>query len=193
MVQILKTTVLGGILFLVPIVILVAIIGKALALTNKLAAPLAAMLPIESVGGLAIVNLLAFLILVLICFIAGLAARTEPARRFVSSLETNVLSKVPAYEFIKSKVHAIVPTEGEEGLKPVLARFDDSWQIGFEVERIEGGKVTVFLPGAPDPWSGSVCFMTEDRIKALDLNLLSTINTLKGLGKGSKNQLHAYL
>ena len=192
MLQFIKTTVMGGIVFLVPIVILVAIIGKALALASHFAAPLAEILPIETFAGFAVVNLLAFLILVLVCFLAGLAAKTGPARRFVNSLEDKILSKVPAYEFLKSKMTAMVPADEAEGLKPVLARFDDAWQIAFEVERIEGGMVTLFLPGAPDPWSGSVCYMTEDRVKSLDVNLLPTLNALKGLGKGSVQKLQPY-
>jgi hypothetical protein len=39
--RLIKTTILRGILFLVPIVIFVAIIGKALKLSNLIAAPLA--------------------------------------------------------------------------------------------------------------------------------------------------------
>lgn len=192
MLQFLRTTVLGGILFLVPIVLLVFIVGKAIALANHLAAPLAGILPIESFAGFAVVNLLAILILVLVCFFAGLAAKAAPAQRFVDSLENKVLSKVPAYDFLKSKITAMVPADEVEGLKPVLARFDDSWQIAFEVERVKGGIVTLFLPGAPDPWSGSVCYMTEDRVKSLDVSLLSTVNELKGLGKGSIEKLHPY-
>ena len=191
MLRFLKTTVIGGILFLVPVVVLVAVIGKALALASKLATPLAGYLPIESIIGLAAVELLAIIILVLICFLVGLAAKTARARRFIDSLESNILSNIPAYEFFKSRVHVFVPTDNADGLKPVLARFDDVWQIAFEVERMEGGMVTTFLPGAPDPWSGSVCFMTEDRIKPLDVTLLSAVNTLKGLGIGSKDLLHA--
>ena len=78
-------------------------------------------------------------------------------------------------------------------MKPVLVRFDDSWQIAFEVENIPGGTSAVFLPGAPAPWSGSVCLVTEDRIQSLESSLPVIIRTLKGLGKGSSEQFHAYL
>jgi len=74
-------------------------------------------------------------------------------------------------------------------MEPVLARFDDSWQIALEVERIPGGVVTIYLPGAPDPWSGSVCFVTEDRIQSLELTLPPVLRILKGIGKGSNEQL----
>ena len=97
MVGFMRTTALGGLLFLFPIVFVVVIIGKAPEVTNKLSAPFAGLLPIDSIGGLAVVKILALVILVLIAFLAGLAARTSLANKFVKSLERNVLGKIPAY------------------------------------------------------------------------------------------------
>ena len=193
MFRFLKTTVIGGIVFLIPIVIFAMIITKALELTNKLAVPLSAILPIDSIGHVAVVDLLALIIILLICFIAGFAAKTAFARKHLSLLESKVLSKFPAYDFLKSKIYTVLQAEEVEGIKPVLVRFDDSWQIAFKVENIPGGTSAVFLPGAPDPWSGSVCFVTEDRIQSLDAPLPDIIRTLKRLGKGSSEQLHTYL
>ena len=193
MVQFLKTTLIGGIVFMVPLIIFIAIIGKAIKLTNKLAAPVSALIPVDAIGNIAVADLLALVIILLICFLAGLTAKSTLARKSVSNLESRVFSKIPAYGFVKSKIDAIVQPEKAEGMKPVLAQFDDYWQIVFEVERITGGTVAIYLPGAPDPWSGSVCFVTEDRIQPLELTLPPVLRTLRGLGKGSNEQLRAYL
>jgi uncharacterized membrane protein len=137
-------------------------------------------------------DLLAFGLLLVLCFLAGLAAKTSFARKSVDALEEKVLAKVPAYDTLKSKVLATLQSQEGETMRPVLARFEDSWQIAFEVERIAGGIITVYVPGAPDPWSGSVCFMTEDRIQAIDPAISPVLKTLKGLGKGSNVQLSTY-
>ena len=184
-----KTTILGGLLFLFPIVFVVAIIGKALEITYKVAAPLAGLLAIDSIGGLARVQLLALVILVLICFLAGLAAKTVLAGKFMRFLEKNVLEKIPAYTLLKSKAESVLRPEDIEGMSPILGRFDDSWQLAFEIERFAGGKVVVFLPGAPDPWSGSVSVITEDRVTRLDLTVASAADIMKRLGKGSSGVL----
>jgi uncharacterized membrane protein len=189
MFRFIRTTVLGGLLFLFPIVFVVAIIGKALEITNKLSAPLAGLLSVDSIGGLAVVELLALVILVLICFLAGLAARTALAGKLAQSLETKVLGKIPAYTLLKSKAESVLRPEDIADMCPVLGRFDDSWQLAFEIERMAGGKVVVFLPGAPDPWSGSVCVMTEDRITPLDMTVKSAADIMKRLGKGSTGAL----
>ena len=192
MVKFLKTTVIGGIVFMVPIIIFIAIIGKAIELTNKLAAPVSALIPVDSIGNIAVANLLALVIVLLICFLAGLAAKSTLARKSIGALESRALSKIPVYGLLKSKIDAIVQPEKAEGMKPVLARFDDSWQIAFEVERIQGGVVAIYLPGAPDPWSGSVCFVSEDRIQPIELTLPPVLRILKGIGKGSNEQLRIF-
>jgi uncharacterized membrane protein len=193
MFRFIRTTLLGGLLFLFPIVFIFFIIGKALDITNKLFTPLEKLLPIDSIGGIAVIKLLALGILVLICFAAGLAARTALAGRLVSSLETNVLKKIPAYTLLKSKAESVLSPEDIGSMSPVLGRFDDSWQLAFEIERVSGGNVVVFLPGAPDPWSGSLCILTEDRITSLDLTVKALVDLLKRLGKGSTGALSGRL
>ena len=113
-----RTTVLGGLLFLFPVVFAAAIIGKALEVTNKVAAPLAGLLTIDSIGGLAVVQLLALMILVLICFLAGMAAKTALAGKLSQFLETNVLEKIPAYALLKSKATSVLSPEDIEGFVP---------------------------------------------------------------------------
>lgn len=118
MFRFLKTTVLGGILFLVPIIIFIAIIGKALQITNKLATPIAELLGVDAITGIAVAQLLAIGILVMICFIAGLAAKTPRAKKFVQSLEVNVLEKIPVYELLKAKAQSALNFEDAEEVNP---------------------------------------------------------------------------
>ena len=129
MFRFLKTTVLGGALFLVPIVIFIAVIGKAIQLTDKVAAPIARLLPVESIAGLAVVELIALAILVVFCFLAGLAARTVRARKLLVSLEANVLDRIPAYALMKAKTGSMLSPDDTRDMQPVLIQFDDSWQM----------------------------------------------------------------
>ena len=183
--QLLRTTLVGGLLFLVPIIVVVAIIGKALALAHKLVDPLAARLPVESVIGLRTPMLLAIAVIVVFCSLAGFFARTALAKKIVTGLETAVLSNVPGYEFIKGTIASTVGASAEHTQEVVLARIEDAWQLAFLIERLEGGQVAVFVPGAPSPQSGSVYFMTEDRIKAVNIPPASALKCLRRLGAGS--------
>jgi len=193
MFQFFKTTALGGILFLIPVIILIVILAKAHELVSKLAAPALTIVPVESVFGIAVVNLVTLAVGVLICFLAGLAAKTPVAGRFVAALESKFLSKVPAYDVEKTKLAAQLRFEEAEKSQPVLVRFDDQWQIGFEIDNIAGGEVAVYLPGAPDPWSGTVSIVTDDRISRLDSTRTATLRIFKNLGKGAGDLLQTHL
>ena len=69
----------------------------------------------------------------------------------------------------------------------------EAWQIALEVERIEGRYVTVFIPGAPNPWSGDVLIFAEDRIKPLDIPLAAAVKSLRLIGKGAGKLAQSHL
>ena len=193
MLKFLKTTVLGGAMFLVPIVIFIVVIEKAIQLTSTVAAPIARVVPAETFAGLAVLQMIALGIVVAVCFLAGLAARTRRARNVVQSLESNVLDKIPAYALMKAKTGSMLSPEDTEDMLPVLITFDDSWQFGYEVERLDHDRTIVFLPGAPDPWSGSVCAVTSDRVTPVQINIQEVAALMKRLGKGSTEALRRSL
>jgi len=118
-------------------------------------------------------------------FLAGLAARTVAAGKLVHILESYILSHIPAYAFVKGMTAGVVGAEDGKAMTAVLARLDDYSQIAFEIERIEGGNVVVYLPGVPNPGSGSVCIMAEDRIQPIDATIMSAVQTIRNTGKGS--------
>ncbi len=184
--QFIKTTIIGGLVFLVPLVIVVVVLGKAFSLMMGLAKALDAWIPANSIGGIALVNLLAVVAIVLLCFIAGMAARSRLGNKIFRSLESTLLGGIPGYAFIKGFTDSMASGDkAAEGFVPVVARFDDSAQIGFEVERIENGSVAIYLPGAPNPWSGSVVYVSEDRVDRLDMTVSEAIKSLRQLGRGS--------
>jgi uncharacterized membrane protein len=149
-----RVTLTGGILFLVPVIVILAVIDKALVMANKIVSPLAKHSPI----GFATPKLLAGVLLIVICFLAGIFARAAVAKKFTGWLETTLLSMLPGYEFLKGIGENVLGAESALSHNVVLAWIEDSWQLGFLVERLEGGHLAVFIPGAPNPHSGSVYF-----------------------------------
>ena len=183
--QFVRTTLVGGILFLLPVIVLVIILGKALEVAHQLIDPLAARLPVESVIGLRTQALLAVALIVLFSFFAGLLARTVLARKTVQGLEAAVLSKVPGYALFKSVSESLLGVESQGAYPVVLARLDDTWQIGLRVEELENGLVAVFIPDAPNPQSGTIVFLTPDQFKPANIPLAAALKCLKHHGCGS--------
>ena len=184
--QLIKTTIIGGLIFLVPIIIVVAILSKAFELMILVAKPLSAWIPLDSIGGVALANILAVLAILLCCFIAGFIAKGTAAKRLLNSVESKLLVAIPGYSFVKGMTDSLKNSEeAAKSFVPVVAQFDDNAQIGFEIERTERGNVVVFLPGSPDPWSGSVVYVNADRVEQLDMTVPDAINNIRHLGRGS--------
>jgi uncharacterized membrane protein len=180
-----KTTVIGGIFFLIPLMVVIAVLAQAFELMKRVAHPLARYLPVDYLTGIAIANVLAIVLIVLLCFLAGLLAKAPFIRRLGSRFEQRVLQTIPLYAVVKSTVASILPLQKEQGLQPVLVEFDDCAQLGLEVERQTPGKVAVYLPGAPNPWSGSVLLTTAERVTPLPSTMLAMLRTMQQLGKGA--------
>jgi uncharacterized membrane protein len=185
----LRTTLVGGILFMVPGIVLVIILEKALVLTHKFVDPLAEHIPVHSVIGLRTPLFLAIGLLVLICFFAGFFARTALAQKIVRGLEGAVLANLPGYEFLKRMGESMLGVEREGAYPAVLLRFDDSWQIGFRIEALENGLVAVFIPGVPNANSGGVYLMSPDRVSPIGVQPARMLKCLKRLGAGSSKLL----
>jgi len=179
-----KTTIIGGLVFLIPLVIVLAIVGKAFQLMAMLAEPVSAFIPIESVGGIAVANLVAILSIVALCFVAGLLARSVFGKRLNQALDSRLQALIPRYSFIKSITDVLGGNMEGQALKPVVLELDEMLQIAFEVERNDDQLVTVFIPGAPDPWSGGVSHVPSDRVKPLGASFTDAIKIMTKVGKG---------
>lgn len=177
----LKSTITGGILFLVPVILIITIISKAFDIAEKITAPLAGLIHSNRSS-----QLIATAFIVLFCFLSGLLAKTALAKRSMGFLESEVLSYIPGYEFMKGIGESILGIEEvQKGYEVVLARIENAWQIGFVIERTRNGHSAIFVPNAPRPWSGSLFFMTEDRIKPINIPHKSAFECLRRLGAGS--------
>ena len=186
---ILKTTLLGGFVFLLPLVLVVVTLGKAFQIIKFLAQPLDRLFPNITVVGVMFMDLVTFILMVATCLLAGLAARSSFAKKLHGKIDAVLLHVFPGYGWIRGVTSNVGVEESEGFLKPVLARFDDQSQIGFEVDRTEDGLVAIYLPGAPDPSGGTLSYVTADRVQPIDVGAQTVITKFKKLGRGSATML----
>jgi uncharacterized membrane protein len=131
-----KTTLIGGALFLLPIVLVMVIL-----------------------------TLLAVGLLILVSFGAGIVARTGLGSRISGWFANSFLGNLPQYQVVKSMAEGLSEVKSDSDLKPVLVSIADGWQIGYLLEPLENGWLAVFLPKAPTPTSGDVKYLPADRVR----------------------------
>lgn len=179
-----KTTLVGGVVFLVPLLILVVLGAKAVALLQRMAQPLAARLPVNTVFGVVVADFLVIALVVIACFAAGLVARVSVAHRFVEKAEAGVLWRIPGYGFVKGITESFDQRAAASCMRPVLAHLDDAAQLAFEVDTLPDGRSVVYVPSAPDPRAGSVLVLDRDRVEPVPTTFVGAVKMLRALGRG---------
>jgi uncharacterized membrane protein len=186
----LRTTAIGGLLFLLPLVVVGALIGQVVPIVMAIAKSLSEFLPgfAKSPNGIGLLLLIATAVLLLLCFGAGIVARHSLARTFTQAFEKRLMMLFPRYAIIKDQMaDTIGGDERRPTMKPVLVHFDEWSRIAFETERSEAlGYVAVYLPGSPDAWSGLVALVSIDRVQPLEAEFGPTVSTCEQLGRGAE-------
>lgn len=180
----LKTTAIGGLLFLLPLVVISALLGQLIAIVMPIAQTLSEYLPIHTVAGISLLVGLSIAILLLLCFFAGIIARRSIGLKFSQFIEKQVMMLFPRYAIYKDHmVDNIGGSNESTKLTPVKVTFDDYEQLALEVERSDQGLVTIYLPGSPDAWSGTVAIVPAARVHEIDVTFSDLVSTHEKLGR----------
>jgi len=135
-------------------------------------------------------DLVVVLALIAICFLAGILVSDRRVRKLFERIRKLLLLTVPGYPILDSLVSGMANAEGQSNnLVPVLAKFGDYSQIAFKIENVSDNHVALYLPGSPNPWSGSVVYAETERIQPLDMSMYQAVSLIKALGQGSKDLL----
>ncbi len=178
-------TVKGGIFFLLPIVIIVLLFGKALSIVKPVAENLQEKVPLQFPFLALIISLL---ILLSLCFLAGWVAGKGMGKAMVNWLENNLLDLFPGYQLMKSTMETKVGNISEKEF-PVVLVPGDGWVFGFLVEELPTKEVVVFLPSAPSVWEGSLVIIEKSQLRETQLKQADVLSLMKKLGVGTADLL----
>jgi uncharacterized membrane protein len=95
--EFIRTTLIGGVLIVLPIYVSVLLLAKSLAIVVKLLSPVTAQIP----ATMQFRQLIASKILIAVCLIAGIIVRIGPGRRAQLAVERNLLEKIPGYALVR--------------------------------------------------------------------------------------------
>jgi uncharacterized membrane protein len=183
--RILLVTLVRGILFLVPVVLIAMVAREGYQMLRRVSQPIARLFPGDHLFGILVEDLVSVAAIALVFLIAGLFVSTRPGRLISDRLEHSVLYRVPGYLLVRGAVGSFPGLNSETPPEPALVETDDGWAFALVVERQPPGYCTVFLPDAPTPTSGSVRIVQARRVRPLDAPMLSLLACLTRSGSGA--------
>jgi uncharacterized membrane protein len=187
-----KSMVIGGIVFIIPLIILIIIIEKTFSLSKIIVTPIVKFLAAKEIMGFAADIVLAVGIILFFLFIVGIISRTSAAKNTMSRLEDKLLSRLPMYPQIKQASGSILKLEGNNSLKTVLVEAEGGKRLAFMVNKLDNNQSIIFLPDAPNPWSGSIVFIDNQKYKEINLTFNNAMQILTSMGTSS-NDILKYL
>lgn len=180
-----KTTIIGGVFFIVPLAMIAILFSKVYQISSAVAEPVGRFVPIETISRTALVDLLAIVLIVVMCFLCGVLARTAYFTAKMSVLDGFLIDLMPGYAVAKGVIGSVAKQDDIASLlSPVLVKFDDHSQIAFEIER-DASQAVIFLPGAPSTWAGSTILVDVARVHKIDAPTHKTVKLMRVLGRGS--------
>ncbi len=188
----LKTTIIGGLFVLLPIILLYLALSETLGVLVLLATPIADLIFPGRFEETEFPVLVALVLLVLISFILGLMMLSDIGRRFGNWLERIMLGKVPGYNAIKSLTTGFTGSQENSSFRPALLKSaDGEKEFVYIIEEQDDGDLTVMVPWSPTPFAGSIRIVPRDRVKSLDVSMAKLTEALSQWGVGSKKILAA--
>lgn len=189
--QFLKTTAIGGLVFLLPFAFILFVLSYLGGRLLPLFRSVAERLDVPMIGSAVLVIIMFSVFLVGICFLAGLVAQSRLGAGLRAWIESRLLGRVPIYRMLQSVGEELEGSEAS-GMQSALV-WTDGWQLAFVVERHPDGHVTVVLPDAPSATSGTIMYLSEDRVHLLNLKVADVLSLLRHMGLGSAGMLHGKL
>jgi uncharacterized membrane protein len=177
-----KTTLIGGLLVVLPIYISILLLLKTLAGVFKLLAPVTVAIP----GTVLFRDVIAILILLVVCLAAGIAVRTRKGRRAKRQLERSVLEKIPGYVLIRGLAERVSGEEDREGaFKPCLVEIEEALAPAFIIEELDDGRYTVLVPSVPTPAAGALFILPPERVHPVDVPFTQALKVISKWGTGA--------
>ena len=175
-------TVLSGFLIVIPIYLAVLLMLKAMSQIAKLVHPFTFLVPDWVPGEKA----LSLLLVLVACFLVGLAVLTRAGRTLRDRIEKTFLERIPGYAVIRGLTHQLAGESREKAWKPALAEIEEALVPAFIIEEFEDGRYTVFIPSIPTPFAGAVYILDRNRVHPVEVPFAQALKVVSQWGSGAE-------
>jgi uncharacterized membrane protein len=176
-----KTALIGGLLIILPIYVSIILIAKAVQ------GILAAMKPITAVvpASVQFREIVAVLVIVAVCFVAGLIVRTGPGLRAKNAFEAAVLERLPGYTLLRGLAGRFTGRGDEPTFAPALVDIEEALVPALIIEKLDDGSFTVLVPSVPTPMAGALYILPPERVHPVDIPFTSALKVFSKWGAGA--------
>ena len=192
--EFLMTSLLGGLVVILPVVILAAVFKWAFDVVIRIIQPLTNLMIARSQLQETVAALLVIAIILTTCFLVGVFVRTRLGTLLYSTLENRLLRIAPGYSLVKETIMQLLGNKESPFSEVALIQpfGSDTMVSAFITDRHDDGSYTVFVPTAPNPTSGNIFHLKGQYVHPVNVPIEEAIRVIISCGAGSKKLLNAY-
>ncbi len=193
----LKTTLLGGITVILPVVLTYYFLRWLYEFVIRLINPLTEVVEktTQPHGYTFLAHLLSIFIIVLTCFSIGLLIKTKMGRYIYHTLEIRILKIAPGYTLFKETIKQFLGQERAPFSRVALVDVYGTGVLmtGFITDEHPEGIFTVYVPSGLNPTTGLIFHVEKQRVHVVDIPVEETMRSIIGCGSGSSKLIEKYL
>lgn len=186
----LKTSALGGLFVLLPLLLFYLLLSEALGAVVALATPIADVFPAGWFDKVEAPVVVALILLLAASFTFGVMLRSTLISRIGRRIEDLVLAELPMYSAIKRLTKGLGGGGDAGSFRPaLLISAGNQREIVYAIETHDDGMTTILVPWAPTPFAGSIKIVESTHIELLDVELSEVTRVLSHWGVGMTDLL----
>jgi len=184
----LKTSLLGGVVVILPVAILAAVSLWIFRLVTGLIEPLTRLLIKDSQLNEYAAEVIVIILIILTCFFVGVLVRTRLGAFLYRVIETRILKLAPGYSMIKDTVLQIFGSRKDSPFSSVaIAQIfgNDTRVTAFITDSHADGSYTLFVPTGPNPTSGLIYHLDGKYVHPVNIPVQDAMRSIISCGAGS--------
>jgi uncharacterized membrane protein len=188
-----KTTLLGGIIVILPTTIFFFAINWLFAFVSRAIRPLTDLVEMHITLPAPIAKIMVIIIIIITCFFVGLFVRTKLGKMVYDSIEVSLLSRAPGYKVIKETVNQFLGKKKTPFASVALVRIFENHTLAtaFITDEHEDGSFTVFVPTGPNPTSGQIFHLQAAYVHPVAVSVEEAMRSIISCGAGSDGLIKA--
>ncbi len=181
-----QTTLLGGVAAVLPITVIFLLLRWLVNLVFDYLKPIVALLPLSTKVQEILATAAIVIAILFAFFLAGLVVKSRVGRFIKHVLEARYLMRIPGYKVARETVQQFFGNKRSFFSEVVLVDIFNSGTLmtGFITDK-HGDFATVFVPTGPNPTSGNIYHVHNEKITRTRVPVDTGMKTIISCGAGS--------
>lgn len=182
--KIFQVFIIGCLFVVIPILVVVLLVGKAIQLLRPIGHIVTEFFNLQSFFGTAAVTIVCLIMIVLLCAFFGVLLQRGFIKVWSNTFEERLFYFLPTFQMLKYRVVKAEKYKERHFWKPILLKDGDFYNIALITDESSDTFLTVYIPDAPKMDAGEIRYMLKDDVEYHEITMKEAMNALHSFGKG---------